>query len=114
MPTDMNWVNVMGGLNNYDLLGGGGGGEEAVVISLIPQEHVLNNIADEVGRNRSAVRKRAKKLGLYLEKMWIETIQGTRQQTLVTNSEGRNQLLSWYGGNDGASYIHSYEGGSGL
>jgi hypothetical protein len=61
----------------------------------------LGEIAKDLGRNPSSIRKRAKKMKLWLEKAWCVSSQGTHQEMWVTNPEGRAALVAWYGGSDG-------------
>lgn len=57
----------------------------------------LCEIADALGVNPSSVRKRAKKMGIWIEKVWCVSKQGTHQEMWVTNPEGRAALEAWYG-----------------
>jgi hypothetical protein len=61
----------------------------------------LGEIAKDLGRNPSSVRKRAKKMKLWMEKAWCVSSQGTHQEMWFTNPEGRAALEAWYGGNNG-------------
>jgi len=76
-------------------------GLEVDVNVRLPWGLSIAQIADELGRNRSAVRKRAHKMGIYLDTMWLPSSRGDRQQTLVTDEVGRAALIAWYGGNNG-------------
>ena len=62
----------------------------------VPYHLSLGAIASEMGRNPSTVRKRAKKLGIFIERVWMRSSQGTMQETLITNNEGAAALRAWF------------------
>jgi hypothetical protein len=53
-------------------------------------------VAEEVGFDRSVVRKRAMKLGCHLEKRYIVDTTGKRQAMVVTDEAGRDMLRRWF------------------
>ena len=90
------WETLVKGIKDvYDLT------VDVPLMAPLPTGLTLNGIAAELGRNPSSVRKRAKKLGIWMEKVWYTSPQGTRQETWVTNPDGRAALAAWYGGDNG-------------
>lgn len=53
-------------------------------------------VAKELGRDVSAVRRAAKKLGVLLEKRWVRDASDKRQPMTTTDAAGVEALRRWY------------------